>query len=173
MDREDSSIERGGAANTLLCFFCSVISPHQGEGEVSGIPPRNGGLSSFPALPCPGGAPPPRFAAAPSCRMEDCGRMGRGTAVPPDKLALATGMAAWGPRWRAGALSTASAPPSLRLWGRRCNLSLLWEAGAFGWGEEEEGGNGPFLHRLRPRQKWSRELAAGRRRDGRAQKRAV
>lgn len=54
MDREDSSVERGGAANTLLCFFCSVISPHQGEGEVSGIPPRNEGLSSFPALPCPG-----------------------------------------------------------------------------------------------------------------------
>ena len=49
MEREDSSVERG-SANALLCFFCSVISLHQGEGEVSGIPPRDEWLSSFPAL---------------------------------------------------------------------------------------------------------------------------
>lgn len=49
MDREDSSIEQG-AANTLLRSVCSVISPCQGEGDVSGIPPRDEWLSSFPAL---------------------------------------------------------------------------------------------------------------------------
>lgn len=32
-----------------------------------------------------------------------------------DKLALATGVVAWGPCWRAGVLPTASAAPSLRL----------------------------------------------------------
>ena len=53
MDREDRSVEQG-AANILLCFFCSVIFPRQGAGEVSGIPLWDGGLSSFSAL--PGGA---------------------------------------------------------------------------------------------------------------------
>lgn len=121
MEREDSSVERG-SANTLLCFFCSVISSAKGRGMCPAFRRGTGGCPL--SRPCPGGAPPTRFAGALSCQMKDCGRMGRGTAVPPpDKPALATGVAAWGPCWRAGAWPTASAVPSLRLWGRRCNLS--------------------------------------------------
>ena len=98
MDREDSSIEQG-AANTLLRSVCSVISPCQGEGDMSGIPPRDEWLSSFPAL-LGGERRRPRFVGAPSCRMKDCGGQPTGERcgyVLSDKLALATGVAAWGP----------------------------------------------------------------------------
>ena len=44
--------------------------------------------------------------------------------VLSDKLALATGVGSPGPCWRAGTLPPAGASPSLRLWGRRCNLSF-------------------------------------------------
>lgn len=120
MEREDSSVEQG-AASALLYSVCSVISSAKGGGCVRHSAAGRGAVL-FPG-------PARGSAADPLCRrfiLPDGGLRQDGarySCALSDKLALATGVAAWGPRWRVGVLPTASAVPSLRLWGRRCNLS--------------------------------------------------
>ncbi|ERJ01213.1 hypothetical protein HMPREF0262_00114 [Clostridium sp. ATCC 29733] len=64
----------------MLLLLRDFPAPRGGGGVRHSAAERGAVLFPGPAL--PGGAPPTRFAGALSCRMEDCGRMGRGTAVP-------------------------------------------------------------------------------------------